>query len=269
MRVALSEGGTGWIPYFLDRLDRTYDMHHLWTGQDFGDRTPSRRVPRALPHVLHRGSDRPQAARTTSGSTTSAGSRTTRTPTRRGRRAAEELAAVDAPACPTTRSTRSPTRTHAAGTPSIRSHRTREQCTVGALRAEAAGHDVAIRSFDHGRFERTVGRDPRARLAPNSMSDNATAAPARRGRRRLAGLGRCIGTGLAHRGAHVALLARRYDRLVDAAKERRQRRGGRRLRRHRNRKLPTTRSPRSSTRSAGSTPWCIPPAWACWRHCAR
>ena len=41
LKVALSEGGTGWIPYFLDRLDRTYDMHHLWTGQDFGDRMPS------------------------------------------------------------------------------------------------------------------------------------------------------------------------------------------------------------------------------------
>jgi NAD(P)-dependent dehydrogenase (short-subunit alcohol dehydrogenase family) len=33
------------------------------------------------------------------------------------------------------------------------------------------------------------------------------------------GLGRCIGTGLAQRGAHVALLARRYDRLAVAAKE--------------------------------------------------
>src|SRR5579862_8860501 len=41
IRIALSEGGTGWIPYFLDRLDRTYDMHHLWTGQDFGNRLPS------------------------------------------------------------------------------------------------------------------------------------------------------------------------------------------------------------------------------------
>ena len=41
IRFALSEGGTGWIPYFIDRLDRTYDMHHLWTGQDFGDRLPS------------------------------------------------------------------------------------------------------------------------------------------------------------------------------------------------------------------------------------
>ncbi|MBV8691117.1 MAG: amidohydrolase [Actinobacteria bacterium] len=41
IRIALSEGGTGWIPYFLDRLDRTYEMHHLWTQQDFGGRLPS------------------------------------------------------------------------------------------------------------------------------------------------------------------------------------------------------------------------------------
>src|SRR5207302_1711899 len=33
------------------------------------------------------------------------------------------------------------------------------------------------------------------------------------------GLGRCIGIGLAQRGAGVALLARRHDRLVDTAKE--------------------------------------------------
>ena len=33
------------------------------------------------------------------------------------------------------------------------------------------------------------------------------------------GLGRCVGVGLAHRGGRVALLARRYDRLVDATKE--------------------------------------------------
>ncbi len=33
------------------------------------------------------------------------------------------------------------------------------------------------------------------------------------------GLGRCIGVGVAQRGAQVALLARRRDRLVDAAKE--------------------------------------------------
>ena len=41
IRIALSEGGTGWIPYFLDRVDRTYEMHHKWTGQDFGAKLPS------------------------------------------------------------------------------------------------------------------------------------------------------------------------------------------------------------------------------------
>ena len=41
IRIALSEGGTGWIPYFLDRVDRTYEMHHKWTGQDFGGKLPS------------------------------------------------------------------------------------------------------------------------------------------------------------------------------------------------------------------------------------
>lgn len=34
-----------------------------------------------------------------------------------------------------------------------------------------------------------------------------------------AGLGRCIGIGLAQKGARVAFLARRYDRLVNAVKE--------------------------------------------------
>jgi hypothetical protein len=34
-------------------------------------------------------------------------------------------------------------------------HVPKEQATVSALRAKAAGHDVEIRSFDKGRFERT------------------------------------------------------------------------------------------------------------------
>jgi predicted TIM-barrel fold metal-dependent hydrolase len=39
--VALSEGGIGWIPYFLERVDRVYTQHRAWTHQSFGDRLPS------------------------------------------------------------------------------------------------------------------------------------------------------------------------------------------------------------------------------------
>ena len=42
LKYALSEGGIGWIPYFRERIDYTYDRHRFWTGQDMGDRTPSR-----------------------------------------------------------------------------------------------------------------------------------------------------------------------------------------------------------------------------------
>jgi predicted TIM-barrel fold metal-dependent hydrolase len=41
LRIALSEGGIGWIPYFLERIDYNYRKHHRWTGQQFGDRLPS------------------------------------------------------------------------------------------------------------------------------------------------------------------------------------------------------------------------------------
>jgi predicted TIM-barrel fold metal-dependent hydrolase len=39
--VALSEGGTGWIPYALERMDYTYNHHKAWTGADFGGLNPS------------------------------------------------------------------------------------------------------------------------------------------------------------------------------------------------------------------------------------
>ena len=41
LRIALSEGGIGWIPYFLERMDWTYERQSPWTGQDFGGRLPS------------------------------------------------------------------------------------------------------------------------------------------------------------------------------------------------------------------------------------
>jgi predicted TIM-barrel fold metal-dependent hydrolase len=41
LTVALSEGGIGWIPYFLERLDHSYKVHNAWTGADFGGKLPS------------------------------------------------------------------------------------------------------------------------------------------------------------------------------------------------------------------------------------
>lgn len=39
--IALSEGGVGWLPYFLDKLDLVYRKQSAWTGQDYGDDLPS------------------------------------------------------------------------------------------------------------------------------------------------------------------------------------------------------------------------------------
>jgi predicted TIM-barrel fold metal-dependent hydrolase len=41
LQIALSEGGIGWIPYFLERIDYQYDKHRAWLGNDFGDKLPS------------------------------------------------------------------------------------------------------------------------------------------------------------------------------------------------------------------------------------
>jgi predicted TIM-barrel fold metal-dependent hydrolase len=156
LRVALSEGGTGWIPYFLDRLDRTYDMHHSWTGQDFDGRLPSE-VFRE--HILtcfiadpiglmlrdeigvdnicweqdypHSDSSWPAAP--------------------------EELWAMAARyAVPDADLDKI---THQNAMRWYRfdpfAHRPREASTVGALRADVVGHDVGVRSMDHGRHART------------------------------------------------------------------------------------------------------------------
>ena len=41
LRMALSEGGIGWIPYLLERADFTHRHHHAWTNADFGGKKPS------------------------------------------------------------------------------------------------------------------------------------------------------------------------------------------------------------------------------------
>ena len=40
LKVAFSEGGIGWIPFLMDRVDRHYE-NQKWTGQDFGSKKPS------------------------------------------------------------------------------------------------------------------------------------------------------------------------------------------------------------------------------------
>ena len=84
LKIALCEGGIGWIPYFLERIDYTYTHHKAWTGQDFGDRLPSEVFHE---HIITCFIDDPIGVELspTSASTRSPGSATTRTPTPRGR----------------------------------------------------------------------------------------------------------------------------------------------------------------------------------------
>jgi predicted TIM-barrel fold metal-dependent hydrolase len=41
LRIALSEGGIGWIPYFLERIDYLNERHHRWTRWEFAGERPS------------------------------------------------------------------------------------------------------------------------------------------------------------------------------------------------------------------------------------
>ena len=41
LRIALAEGGVGWVPYLLERIEFTYNHHRAWTHSDFGGKTPS------------------------------------------------------------------------------------------------------------------------------------------------------------------------------------------------------------------------------------
>jgi predicted TIM-barrel fold metal-dependent hydrolase len=156
LRIALSEGGTGWIPYFIDRLDRTYDMHHLWTGQDFGGRLPSEvfrerfltcfisdPVGVELRHSIgidniawecdypHSDSSWPEAP--------------------------EELAEVAADVSDEDLAKIGHENACRWYSFDPFAHREKADCTVGALRAQAGDHDVSIRSLDKGRFERRQG----------------------------------------------------------------------------------------------------------------
>jgi len=150
LRIALSEGGAGWVPYFMDRADKTYEMHHLWTGQDFGDLLPSdvfRRnfltcfirdpVGVALRHEIGIGNlcwemDYPHSDSSWPESP-------------------EDLAQVFVGV--SDEDIDRITHLNAMDWYSFDpfANRDRSECTVGALRAAAGDHDVSIQSLDKGR----------------------------------------------------------------------------------------------------------------------
>ena len=70
LKVALSEGGIGWIPYFLERVDYNYGRHHALDRAGLRRQAPERGLQRAHPHLLHRRQVRRGVAATSSTWTT-------------------------------------------------------------------------------------------------------------------------------------------------------------------------------------------------------
>ncbi|ABW16428.1 amidohydrolase 2 [Parafrankia sp. EAN1pec] len=155
IRIALSEGGTGWIPYFLERVDRTFHMHATWTMQDFGGRLPSEVFrehfltcfisdPLGV-ELRHRigidniawECDYPHSDSMWPG-------------------APEELGEVMNRLAVPEPEINKMTYENALRWYSFDpfAHVPREHATVGALRAQAAGHDVSIRALSHRTYER-------------------------------------------------------------------------------------------------------------------
>ncbi|MEX5636923.1 amidohydrolase family protein [Parafrankia sp. FMc2] len=155
IRIALSEGGTGWIPYFLERVDRTFDMHATWTMQDFGGRLPSEVFrehfltcfisdPLGV-ELRHRigidniawECDYPHSDSMWPG-------------------APEELGSVMDRLAVSDPEINKMTYENALRWYSFNpfAHLPREQATVGALRAQAEGHDVSVRALSRRTYER-------------------------------------------------------------------------------------------------------------------
>jgi predicted TIM-barrel fold metal-dependent hydrolase len=158
IRIALTEGGIGWIPYFLERCDRTYEYHHEWTGQEFGGRLPSdvfrdhfltcfindpigveTRHKIGIENICwemdypHSDSSWPEPGEDLLGQCAAVP----------GGVPDDEIEAM---------AWRNALEWYSWEPFAVRPM---ERCTIRALRAEAAGHDISVRTFDTGRYERT------------------------------------------------------------------------------------------------------------------
>ena len=147
-------GRIGWVPYFLDRIERTYDMHHHWTGQDLGDLTPTERF---LRNVLLCFISDPVGLRLVD----RIGSRE--------RQLGDGLPALGFVVADRAEDLHRDMTAAGLGDADIDNitHRTamrwfdydpfqhiaREEATVAALRKQAEGHDIVVRSMGRGRIE--------------------------------------------------------------------------------------------------------------------
>jgi predicted TIM-barrel fold metal-dependent hydrolase len=143
--IALSEGGIGWIPYFLERIDHTYRVHKSWTFADFGGKLPSevfmermilcfieddfgaRQAREIGTHRICIETDYPHSDAVWPN-------------------APERMMEAFAPTDLTDHEINQITHLNAMKFFQYDpfSIRPREQCTAGALRAEAVGHDISI-----------------------------------------------------------------------------------------------------------------------------
>ena len=154
IKIALSEGGTGWIPYFLERVDRTFEMHSTWTMQDFGGKLPSEvfrehfltcfisdplgvklRHDIGIDNICWE-ADYPHSDSMWPGAPEELG---------------EVLERFEVSDSDTNKMTHENAMRWYSFDPF--SHVPREQATVGALRKQAAGHDISIRARSHQLIE--------------------------------------------------------------------------------------------------------------------
>ena len=163
LSFALSEGGIGWVPYFLERIDYVYQHHKAWTGQDFGDKLPSQVFLERTVLCFIDDAFGVENRHHLNIDNITLGMRLPAL----GLDVADRSGAGDEVprrTCRTTRSTRSPTRTRCGSSSTTRSH---------TARGEVHGRGAAPRGRRRGRelaleWERPHGGD--ARIGPERRS---------------------------------------------------------------------------------------------------